>query len=78
MSLAQIREAIAELTAAERLELSVWLTEETANSTLESKEGDEELRLAHDRLAELASGTKKALPEEEFWARMNAFKASLK
>lgn len=78
MSVAQIREAIAELSAEEREELAGWLAEESANSGIELEEEDSDLQLAHERLAALAAGTKKLIPENEFWARINAFKTSLK
>lgn len=72
MSVTQIREAISELSAEERVELSEWLAGSTPD------EEDQDLQLAHERKASLAAGTKKLIPEDEFWARINAFKASLK
>jgi hypothetical protein len=87
MSLAELKEAINELSAEERSSLTSWLVsnwnengvrEEANRYGDDEEEDDADLQLAHERLAALANGTKRTIPEEEFWARMEAFKAALK
>lgn len=67
MSIAHIREQIAELSYEERLQLADWLQITTA---LEDEDAEEaaELALAEQRSEELKTGKANLLSEEEFWA----------
>lgn len=72
MSLAQIQEAIEELSAEEVRSLREWLSERSSDAEDDTSYDQEGIRIAQNRLEELLSGTVKGLTQEEFWAEMNA------
>ena len=72
MSLAQIQEAIEELSAEEVRSLREWLSERSGDAEDDTPYDQEGIRIAQNRLEELLSGKVKGLTQEEFWAEMNA------
>lgn len=72
MSLAQIQEAIEELSAEEMRTLRAWLSDRTDEAADDQADDVEGVRIAQKRLDELSSGKVKGLSHEEFWAEMNA------
>lgn len=77
MSLAQIQEAIEELSAEEVRSLREWLSERSSDAADDTSYDQEGIRIAQNRLEELLSGKVKGLTQEEFWAGLQDSKSKL-
>jgi hypothetical protein len=77
--ISEVQKNINLLSFEERVELSHWLKESVAviKGDSEWDAEDTELDLAEKRDAELAIGAKKLVSEEEFWQKIQRFKATL-
>jgi hypothetical protein len=69
MSVAEIKNAVAELPERERAELAAWLLDSLPSPTFEDVQ-DDGLQEAARRRADLDSGRVAPLSAQEFWAEM--------
>lgn len=69
-SVAQIREQIEGLNLEDRIELKVWLDESTSEELVEAGVESESVRIAEQRMADVAAGKSRLIESDEFWKRI--------